>query len=76
MVVSPTSQQLPIVLFVGPEGWAWEPRSSRVTLTADRAVAGEPLREAFALPLTQEVVDDLNAARGQRFREVRTDRLG
>ena len=75
LVVSPTSPQLPTVLFVGPEGWAWEPRSYQVTVIADRAVAGEPLRQAFALRLSEEVVAELNARRGQGFVAVRTERL-
>jgi hypothetical protein len=67
LLVSPKSAQLPTLLFIGPQDWAFQPGSYRLTLIAERAVNRRPLERSITITLTPEQIDSLNAAAGQRF---------
>lgn len=54
LVVSPTSPQLPICLFVGPPDWRWQPGTYTVTIVASRSDGGFPVRAAFTMTVSAE----------------------
>lgn len=67
LVVSPASPQQPLGLFEGPPGWRWEAGTYQITVLAERAVGGDPLRATFAVIFSEEEVRAVNAEPGQRF---------
>ncbi|HEU0115715.1 MAG TPA: hypothetical protein VFQ80_13605 [Thermomicrobiales bacterium] len=72
LVVSPSAPQLPICLFAGPAGSSWKAGPYRVTIVADRAVGGAPLRASFAMTIPPDAIAAVNAPRGGQFRDLPT----
>lgn len=67
LLVSPNNPQLPVGVFVGPQGWSFGAGTYRLTFVAERAIGSMQLRGDFKLTFTQKAIDDLNAAQGRRF---------
>jgi hypothetical protein len=64
LVVSPSSPQRPICMFIGPPGWQWQPGSYLVTIIAERGEDAAPLRAAFTMTLPEESVESITASPG------------
>ena len=72
LVVGPSSPQLPICLFEGPEGWTWQAGTHRVTIVASRGQDANALRADFTVALPEETVE-LITSQPRTWVEVRTD---
>jgi hypothetical protein len=69
LVVSPTNAASPLALFQAPPGWFFAARTYRLTLTADRVVAGSPLTASFSVDLTADNIAFLDQPGPDRFLE-------
>ena len=72
LVVGPSSPQLPICLFVGPQGWTWQPGIYSVAIVAEPGQGAGPLRTTFAAVLPAETAE-LIASQPGTWVEVRTE---
>ncbi len=58
LLISPSQAQQPLCAFRVPEEWELRPDTDyRLTLTADRAVASQPLRAAVTINVSAEAID-------------------
>jgi hypothetical protein len=67
LVVSPSNAASPLGLFEAPRGWFFGLGTYRLTLTAERVVAGSPLVDNFEFTLSQADIDTLEQPGPDRF---------
>ena len=70
LLVSARQAQAPLGSFRGPDGWYFEAGTYEITVEAQRVVASSPLRESLEITLSEDDVEFLNEARGNRFLEI------
>ena len=72
LLVSPRQAQAPLGSFQGPDGWYFEAGTYEITVEAPRVVASTPLRGSMEITFSQDAVETLNDAGGNRFLEFPT----
>lgn len=73
LVIAPNTPQLPFVRCVAPEEWAFEEGSYLVTVTAQRSVRGDTLREEAKLTLNEEQISFIEDNAGTGYLSVLTE---
>jgi hypothetical protein len=72
LVVGPSSPQLPICLFEGPDGWTWQAGTYQVAIVASRGQDAEAMEAAFTVTLPEETVEMITS-QPRTWVEVRTE---
>jgi hypothetical protein len=73
LVVSQSTPQLPINLYVGPEGWEWAPGTYLLVVEADQSTTDEVLRAAVRITLYPGGIERIQADRGANLIDVVTE---